>query len=290
LGNYNTHINGGYYGDNVHLEVTGSMGQDYKLERSTDLASWQLLANFTLAATPFVCNDTYILGANYARVFYRVSHGSVQNGNMVHSDNIFGVYRTNLVGSTQRAMSFLLANSLNSQQGNTIDNTIMSPPTGTILSFWNETVQPQRFDADIVYNGSWGTQGSRLLNPGQGVMIKVPVNRSYLWTTMGDVPQGTLANPMPTGFAIRSSMVPQSGTLSSQLGYNTPQDGDSICKWNTANQAFDEYYTYFLGEWSTNDPVTHQIIMGEPVIMQGEAFFSYKESPLSNWTRTFTGW
>ena len=93
---------------------------------------------------------------------------------------------------------------------------------------------------------------------------------------VGDVAQGTLTNPVGTGFNCISSKVPQTGTLT-QLGY-TPVDGEVVYTFDAvAGYTINTYDLSGVGGW---DPA-------EPVIKVGEAFFASSPSP-HPWTRAFS--
>jgi hypothetical protein len=116
-----------------------------------------------------------------------------------------------------------------------------------------------------------GTAADLTLVPGEGVFILAPAVATV--TFVGEVPAGNLSNPIPQGFSIRSSQVPQAGTVSA-LGY-VAVEGDQISIWDEATQKY-ATHGFEFGEWSG----------GEPSLGVGEAFFI--NSPAAkNWTRTF---
>jgi hypothetical protein len=79
------------------------------------------------------------------------------------------------------------------------------------------------------------------------------------------------------GFALKASMVPQSGLLQGQLGYQ-PIDGEVIYKFaNVGGYQLFEYNVPVFGVW---DPA-------EPSMSVGEGFFA-KTPAAHPWTRTFT--
>lgn len=99
---------------------------------------------------------------------------------------------------------------------------------------------------------------------------------AFTLTLVGDVGQGSLANPVPSGFSIRSSKVPQAGAISAVLGF-PPSQLDVVNQF--ANPGGYSQYTFDndLGGW---DP-------SEPVLAVGEAIFI--ASPSGHpWTRVFS--
>jgi hypothetical protein len=94
-------------------------------------------------------------------------------------------------------------------------------------------------------------------------------------TFVGEVPTGSLSNPIPAGFSIRSSQVPQAGRLVADLGFPAAE-GDTVYQFNNAANSYNSS-TFDLGEW---------VPAGEPNIKVGESFFVRKAAP-ATWTRTF---
>jgi hypothetical protein len=90
---------------------------------------------------------------------------------------------------------------------------------------------------------------------------------------VGDVMQGSLTNPVPAGYSIRGSQVPQTGTVT-QLGLTQLSDFDNLYKWNGNGYVI---YTYVFGSW---DP-------SEPVLNIGESVFISAASSVQ-WTRSFS--
>jgi hypothetical protein len=126
-------------------------------------------------------------------------------------------------------------------------------------------------DLDLV----WTPNPAATIDLGGGVFINSPGPQTI--TFVGEVPTGTLTTDTPTGFSIRSSQVPQAGTVS-QLGL-IGQPSDSI-------------YKYVPGtgyQISVFDDLDLVWTPAEPTIAVGEAFFLNKAPGGSaTWVRTFT--
>jgi len=119
-----------------------------------------------------------------------------------------------------------------------------------------------------------GPAASMTVSPGEGVFVNVQAPTQV--TFVGEVMSGQLSNPIPKGFNIRASQVPQAGKVSTELLY-PPNDGDQLYKFNSTDQKYFLYgFTTLLG-W---DP-------SEPTIEVGEAFFVNNPNTAKNWTRTF---
>jgi hypothetical protein len=113
-----------------------------------------------------------------------------------------------------------------------------------------------------------------VIAPGEGVFI-FNGGTAFTNTFVGDVPQGALQNPIPAGFSITASQVPQAGGLTTPLEFPAA-DGDAVYIFNTATQAYDAF-TYQFGSWAPS----------EPTLSVGQGFFVNKAA-LSSWNRTFS--
>jgi hypothetical protein len=125
--------------------------------------------------------------------------------------------------------------------------------------------------------GAWLTDTA--IAPGEGFFIELPAGSANptVITFVGEVPQGNLSNPIPVGFSMRSSQVPQAGGVSTALGL-VPGDGDEIYTFTRDTQAY-EVYTAIGGIW----------LPTEPNITVGESFFYNNVSgAVNNWDRVFS--
>ena len=114
--------------------------------------------------------------------------------------------------------------------------------------------------------------GAFLFNPGS----------SFTLTWVGEVAQGTpVSNPAPTGFSVKSSKIPQSGLVTTDLAF-TPTAGDIIQKFNSAGQTFE---TYIFDEFDliwVRDGLPNQ-----PSLAIAESAFFNLVAP-NSWNRNFT--
>jgi hypothetical protein len=93
--------------------------------------------------------------------------------------------------------------------------------------------------------------------------------------------QGTLVNPINQGYQICSSMVPQAGLISTDLGLLPGQIGG-----NSKAFQFDKATQLYTAKTVNN--LTKQWPAGqEPNLAVAEAIF-LQSSNATNWTRTFT--
>jgi hypothetical protein len=193
----------------------------------------------------------------------------------VYSLNVVGYYNI-----TVPANGFaLIANQLNTTN-NTLAGLLPSVPDRTAVYKWTGTtfaISTFEEDPDRPGAGEWSQNFT--LNPGEGAFIKNPSLTSPLTITfVGEVLQGSLTNPIPVGFSIRSSMVPQAGGVRSVLGLPVA-DGDTVYRWTGS--------TYAISTWEEPEPGQGDWSAGEPTAQVGEAFFVKKDAP-TQWIRSFT--
>ena len=118
-----------------------------------------------------------------------------------------------------------------------------------------------------------------LLAPGEGAFVLNPTASDLKVTFVGEVPQGSLANPLKAGFSIISSQVPQAGTID-VLGYPA-QENDTVYQWNATSKSYViSQFVSFAPDPAVWDPAP-------PAVTVGEAFF-VKRSAAGSWTRTFS--
>jgi hypothetical protein len=182
----------------------------------------------------------------------------------VYSLNVVGYYNI-----TVPPNSFaLIANQLNTTN-NTLNNLLPNVPDFTPVFKWTGTrYQQAQFDP-----GAGGWDPNLTLEPGEGVWIKNITSQPMTVTFVGEVLQGSLTNPVPAGFSIKSPMIPVTGTLSQ---HGVPGDQfDAVYKWTGAGWRSSSYDTD-AGGW---DP--------DLSISVGEAFF-LKRARAGQWVRNFT--
>ncbi|MGI8967228.1 MAG: hypothetical protein ACR2H1_14235, partial [Limisphaerales bacterium] len=119
--------------------------------------------------------------------------------------------------------------------------------------------------------GAWD-QPNLPLAPGGGGFINT--DTAFTNTFVGEVLQGSLTNPIPAGFSIRSSQVPQSGDVTTLGLTPTLSNFDNIYKYNGTGYTI---YTLTFGSWSPSTPV----------IDIAESVFINAQAPTS-WNRTFS--
>jgi hypothetical protein len=188
------------------------------------------------------------------------------------------VYSVNAVGYVNKTIfnGFnLVANPL-IQTNTTLDALIPAPPEDTtVYKFTPGT----GFAIRQFTGGAWDPDGTITVDLGGGIWINNVSGSQFTLTYVGEVAQGTLNNPVPAGFSIRSSKVPQAGALQAVLQF-TPNENDTIYQYNSDPGAPPVGYKinqFTGGIW---DPA-------EPNIGVAEAFWVNSEAG-HGWTRTFT--
>jgi hypothetical protein len=165
----------------------------------------------------------------------------------------------------------MIANQLNNNGKNTVLDLMPTPPGGTTIYKYNGTGYDQSQYDELF--GEWSTPGMTL-TAGEGAFIKT--STAFKLTLVGEVATGNLSNPIPAGFSIRSSQVPQAGKLVADLKY-TPVGGDQIYQFKADGSGYNQSgWDDLFGEWSN----------GEPTIRVGESFF-IKKTAAGTWNRTF---
>jgi hypothetical protein len=199
------------------------------------------------------------------------------------------VYSVNAVGYVNRTLKpgyNLVANPLNAAD-NTIGSVFMNfqggPKNGTIIyKLVGSGFQSSRYD-DL--DGFYSGQATTLtVVPGEGVYVLIPGTEDKTITFVGEVVQGPTSTPLPRGFSIKSSVVPQAVKPDALGAGSIPAaNGDIIYRYNTTTKGFDSYrFDDLDGTWS------HNGVAGLPVFDVGEAFYYLRVGAATNWTRTFS--
>jgi hypothetical protein len=157
----------------------------------------------------------------------------------------------------------MIANPLNNG-GNKLSELLPSVPLGTSVFKFNSTTS--QFESST-FIAAWIPDLT--LNPGEGAFINLDAPTTL--TFVGEVPQGELSNPIPAGFSIRASIVPQKGALDTVLGFPGAL-GDTV-------------YFFRGGAYASSTFIGTFVPAAEPNV--GESFFVNKAEP-ATWTRTFS--
>ena len=234
-------------------------GTEYSILASTDLANWLTISNGIAMeeAVEYVDSDA---SKNNHR-FYRVTAGDE-----VSSANILGFASITLPPGFS-----LIANPLDGQS-NAISDLFKEWPDGTALNKFDTRLF--KLAENAVVRGKWSNPSERLL-PGEGAIFFNPTSDYKTHSFVGDVLHGQPSIPIPSGFSMRSSLIPRLGGLVEDLGFPIA-DGDVIHLFDRDQQKYN-LHPYEEGKWKA----------GPPIVGIGESFWAAK-SEAGNWVEKFT--
>ena len=240
-------------------------------------ANWQLQATTDLPATGDpIWSDVpggspHVLPAVQGRRFFR----TLSPDGTSCSSNVAGYVNLNVVPGNN-----LIANPFN--YANNHLNTILplandGSQNGVTVLRWK--VATQGFGQPIQWVGAGGwvsnDQGEDfIINPGEGFALQSPLNAAFNVTFVGNVVQGNVTNPIPSGRSLLSNKVPQPVPVESLLCFAL--DGDIVSIFNPATQNF-ATYQYDGFDWQPN----------EPTIPVGTSFFFQNSGAPRSCVRTF---
>ncbi len=240
------------------FQMRVAIGVPYEIQASPDLQTWLPVANGTSATEMVDFVDSDAPKFNYR--FYRAIAAET-----LTSRNVIGYATLSLPAGYS-----MIANPL-SASNNSVAALFPTLPDGTTLSKFDTKLF--RLTENVLNSGKW-KMPSEMLVPGEGAILFNPKTDSLTLNFVGEVLQGNLLNPIPAGFSIRSSLVPQPGRLDVDLGFPLT-DGDAIHIYDRYQQ---KYIIYAFPDkiWQSNPPL----------IGVGESFWVGKTSP-GNWARNF---
>ena len=185
---------------------------------------------------------------------------------------VFSVNAVGYVTKTVPANGFALISNPLTASDNSIKALFAGVPEGTQVYKYSGTA----FKTATFTFGEFGPADAAALTvvPGEGVFVRNPTAQPMNITFVGEVPQGTLSNPLPVGLSIRSSMVPQEGTAA-ELGLKGGE-GDQIFQFNATTQKY-ATSTFTFGDWG---PALGKLAVGEAVFI--------KKVAAGTWDRTFS--
>ena len=185
------------------------------------------------------------------------------------------VYSVNAVGYVNKSIPAgfsIVANPLNHGENKVADVFGANPGPLTVYRFGDDGFAINSYDTDFE---EW-TNGDDVINPGEGFFVLNDSDAAVNITFVGEVPQGDLSNALPGGFSIRSSQVPQSGKLDTDLGFPT-DEAVTVYQYANGQYSINSWDTDFE-EWSTT---------AGPVVGVAEGFWVLRETAAA-WTRSFS--
>jgi hypothetical protein len=233
------------------------------------LANWSAVGNASFVNGTAVFQETLSSNPTYPYYrFYRAKVGNIKSANAVGFVQILAPPGFSLI-----------ANQL-SNGGNTPPEIFAatSVPEGARLQKYD--APGASFDMAQFIDAAW--EGDAIsFGPGDGGWFENPTGASIPIKFVGEVPEGELSIPLVAGWSLPSSMVPQTGLLSPNLGY-VPQEGDQIHQHNPATGGF-IINSYIDGAWEGGSNGS------APTIKVGESFWIYSTTA-RNWVRSFKIW
>jgi hypothetical protein len=242
-----------------HFKAQLPKGTPYIVHSSSDLETWSPVLNGIATGEAMSYSDSHASRFNYR--YYRLMTGKGQSSNMI-----------GYVSITLPPGFSMIANPLDAPT-NCVGKIFKDWPDGTTLNRFD--TQLFRLVENGVKFGQWTNPAERLM-PGEGAIFFNPTldYRSVCFT--GEVMHQHLAVPIPAGFSIRSSTLPQPGNLVDDLEFPIAS-GDVIHVFDREKQQY-VLHPYENGRWTS----------GCPVLSVGEAFWVAKTEP-GNWTRNLSG-
>jgi hypothetical protein len=230
-------------------------GAAYTVLASTNLTNWMPVATGTTRdpSIEFLDSDA----SKFSHRFYRMLAGGVPSLGVI-----------GFVSITLAPGFSLIANPLASRN-NSVGEMFKGWPDGTSLNKFDTRVF--KLSENALMNKRW-TRADEKLSPGEGAIFFNPGTDYKSHSFVGEVLQGNLASPVPSGFSLRSSLVPQPGNLVDDLRFPIA-DGDIIHLFDRDRQKY-VLHPFENGKWKS----------GPPVISVGEAFWVAKTGP-GNWSR-----
>jgi hypothetical protein len=238
-----------------HFTAQLAKGTPFVVQASTDLENWSPVLNGIATGELTNYADGHASRFNYR--FYRLLAGQAQ------SSNVLGY-----VSLTLPPGFSMIANPLDSPT-NTVGKVFKDWPEGTTLNKFD--TQLFRLVENAVKFSQW-TNPSETLLPGEGAIFFNPTldYRSVCFT--GEVLTRNLSVAIASGFSIRSSPVPQPGSLVEDLEFPIAE-GDVVHLFDRDKQQY-VLHPYENGKWTA----------GAPMLSVGEAFWVAKTEP-GHWTR-----
>ena len=231
-------------------------GTDYTVFASPDYQNWKPIANGTCEGDSIDYIDSEAF--QHSHRFYRLFAEDTP------SMNVIGYVSISLPpGFT------MLANPLDAPI-NTVTELFKEWPDGTTLNKFD--TQFFRLDENAIKLGKWVNASEKMM-PGEGAIFFNPTNDYKSHNFVGELMQGNLSIPIPSGFSIRSSPVPKAGNLQDDLGFPIAE-GDVIHLFDRDRQKY-VLHPFENGKWTA----------GPPIVNIGESFWVAKTTP-GNWTRS----
>jgi hypothetical protein len=229
-------------------------GFPYEIQATTNFKNWvSIFSDTSEGEIDFVDSAA----SKFSYRFYRL------RVNRICSRNVTGYATVTLPpGFSMIANPLIGAN-------NSVRELLKGFPDGTTLAKFDSLAH--RMTENTIKAGKWTNPGEKLVL-GEGAILFNPTLDYKVFSFTGDVRLQNPATPIPGGFSIRSSPVPQPGRLDTDLGFPI-DEGDVVHMFDRDRQAY-VLHSYSGKAWATEPPV----------VGVGESFWVAKKLP-RNWIR-----
>ena len=234
------------------FKIEVSKGVLYEIEATTNLRNWLSIFRSTASgASDFLDSDA----AKFSYRFYRV--------------NSNGLYSVKTIGyaSIILAPGFSMVGNPLVGGHDSLPELFKEMPEGTNVSKFDSRLHRLRENA--LKGGIWSNPGERI-GFGEGAIVFNPSSDYRVLTFVGEVNLDGVSIPVPAGFSIQTSTVPEPGALHPDLRFPI-SDEDVIHLFDRDQQKY-VLYPYNNGTWSA----------GPPIVGVAESFWVAKRSP-GNW-------
>jgi hypothetical protein len=230
-------------------------GLPYSVLASSDLINWLNIANGTSTGDAFEYVDSDASKSSYR--FYRLLLDEVPSNNIVGYVSVFLPPGFSLIANPLKSVS------------NSIADLFRNWPNHTTLNKFDTRVF--HMIENEVTGGRW-TNPAQRLDPGEGAILHNPTSDFRNHNFVGEVLTSHASVPIPSGFSLRSTLLPQSGNLADDLGFPIA-NGDVIHLFDRDRQKY-VLHSFDNDRWSP----------GPPIISVGESFWVAK-AEAGNWIK-----
>lgn len=228
----------------------------YDVEASTNLKNWMPIAKEQASGEDVDYVDSN--APKFSHRFYRL--------------NTEGVFSRNVIGYASVVVPpgfSMIANPFEAEN-DSVAELLKEMPDGTSLSKFDTRLST--LTENKVKSGKW-LKPTEKLTLGEGALFFNPTSDYKTLDFVGNIRLGRFSTPIPAGFSIRSSLVPQPGRLHSDLGFPA-SEGDVIHLFDKDSQKY-VLYPFDAAKWASNPPV----------INVGESFWVAK-TMARNWNQS----
>lgn len=237
------------------FKATVPKGVICKIEASSNLKNWSAISE---QSSPGELEYVDSNAPNFGHRFYRLQAETSWSTNVIGYASVIAP-----PGFSMIANPFVAGN-------DSVGELLKEMPEGATLSKYD--AQLSKLTENKIQGGKWSKPAEKLV-PGEGALFFNPTSDYKTLNFFGEVKQGKFSVPIPAGFSIRSSLIPQPGRLHADLGFPVTE-GDVIHLFDKDSQKY-VLYPYDPQKWAANPPV----------VSVGESFWVAKTTG-KNWSQS----